>query len=125
VGLATIGVGILVHDVFTYNDKHADRVPVNPLALHPERGGPKNLPIARVQVDDEEDEEARKLLTRPKLVIVGGGWGVCLSFIIKPVEPTVDISPGYGCPELAFSRGLSCNNHFTRYIHHVHPSPAV
>ncbi|RXW17324.1 hypothetical protein EST38_g8514 [Candolleomyces aberdarensis] len=75
VGLATVGAGILVHDVFTYNDKHVDRVPVHPLALNPERGGPKNLPIARVQVDDEEDEEAKKLLTRPKLVIVGGGWG--------------------------------------------------
>lgn len=76
VGVAIVGVGILAHDVFTYNDKHVDRVPVNALALHPERGGPKNLPIARVLVGDEEDEEAKALMDRPKLVIIGGGWGV-------------------------------------------------
>jgi NADH dehydrogenase len=49
---------------------------VSPLALHPETGGPKNLPVARVQVDDEEDEENIKLAEKPRLVIVGGGWGV-------------------------------------------------
>ncbi|KAF6763981.1 mitochondrial NADH dehydrogenase, partial [Ephemerocybe angulata] len=75
VGLASIAGAILVHDVFTYNDKHVDRVPVSPLALNPERGGPKNLPVARIQVDDEEDDEAKKLATRPKLVIIGAGWG--------------------------------------------------
>lgn len=78
VGVATVTAGILIHDVFTYNEKHVDRVPVSPLALNPEKGGPKNLPVVRVQVDDHEDEEARKLSTRPKLVIVGGGWGVRL-----------------------------------------------
>ncbi|KAF4615380.1 hypothetical protein D9613_002733 [Agrocybe pediades] len=75
VGVLTLGAGILVHDAFTYNEKHVDRVPLNPLALNPERGGPKNLPIARVLVDDEEDEEAKKLSDKPKLVIIGGGWG--------------------------------------------------
>lgn len=75
-GLLTLGAGILAHDALTYNEKHVDRVPVNPLALHPERGGPKNLPIAHVLVDDEEDDEAKALSAKPKLVIVGGGWGV-------------------------------------------------
>ncbi|KAF9526941.1 hypothetical protein CPB83DRAFT_769273 [Crepidotus variabilis] len=74
-GVITLGAGILAHDVFTYNEKHVDRVPVNPLALCPEKGGPKNLPIARVLVDDEEDDEAKKLLDKPKLVIIGAGWG--------------------------------------------------
>lgn len=78
VGIAVVGTGILVHDAFTYNDKHVDRVPVNPLALNPERGGPKNLPIARVLIDDEEDEEAKLLAVKPRLVIVGAGWGVRL-----------------------------------------------
>lgn len=78
IGLVTLGIGILVHDAFSYNDKHVDRVPVNPLALHPERGGPKNLPIARVLVDDEEDDDAKSLSSKPKLVIIGAGWGVCL-----------------------------------------------
>ncbi|KIK08159.1 hypothetical protein K443DRAFT_663480 [Laccaria amethystina LaAM-08-1] len=75
VGTCTLVVGILVHDAFTYNNKHIDRVPINPLALSPERGGPKNLPVVRSQVDDEEDEEAKRLAEKPKLVIVGGGWG--------------------------------------------------
>ncbi|KAG6844138.1 hypothetical protein H0H87_009525 [Tephrocybe sp. NHM501043] len=74
-GVFVIGAGILIHDAFTYTEKHVDRVPVSPLALHPERGGPKNLPIVRVQVDDEQDEENVSLAEKPKLVIVGGGWG--------------------------------------------------
>ena len=80
IGVVTIGTGILVHDAFTYSERHIDRVPVNPLALHPERGGPKNLPIAHVLVDDEEDDEAKALTEKPKLVIVGAGWGVCFLF---------------------------------------------
>lgn len=78
---SVLGIGVLtgavfVHDAFTYTDLHVDRVPVNPLALHPETGGPKNLPIARVSLRDEEDEETKALALKPKLVIVGGGWGV-------------------------------------------------
>ncbi|KAG6814599.1 hypothetical protein H0H92_000128 [Tricholoma furcatifolium] len=74
-GIVVVGAGIFLHDAFTYSDKHVDRVPVSPLALRPECGGPKNLPIARVQVDDEQDAESRILEQKPKLVIVGGGWG--------------------------------------------------
>lgn len=76
-GVLAIGGGIFLHDAFTYSDKHVDRVPVSPLALHPECGGPKNLPIVRVFVGDEEDEETKLLAEKPKLVIVGAGWGVC------------------------------------------------
>ena len=67
--------------MFTYTDKHVDRVPVNPLALNPQRGGPKNLPVARVLVDDEEDDEAKKLASKPRLVIVGAGWGVSILLV--------------------------------------------
>ena len=74
--MLAIGAGVFIHDAFTYTDRHVDRVPVSPLALHPERGGPKNLPVVNVLLADEEDEEARKLMEKPKLVIVGGGWGV-------------------------------------------------
>jgi hypothetical protein len=78
---SVLGVGILTaaifaHDAFTYNSQHIDRVPVNPLALNPERGGPKNLPIVSSYLNDEEDDEAKKLAKKPRLVIVGGGWGV-------------------------------------------------
>lgn len=75
-GVLAIGAGIFIHDAFTYTDKHVDRVPINPLALKPEKGGPNNLPVVKVLVDDEDDEENRKLADKPKLVIVGGGWGV-------------------------------------------------
>ncbi|KAH0830678.1 hypothetical protein J3R83DRAFT_2133 [Lanmaoa asiatica] len=74
-GVFALGAGIFIHDAFTYTDKHVERVPVSPLALHPERGGPKNLSVVNVLLADEEDEESRKLNEKPKLVIVGGGWG--------------------------------------------------
>ncbi|EJD05702.1 nucleotide-binding domain-containing protein [Fomitiporia mediterranea MF3/22] len=74
-GVLLIGGAIFLHDAFTYTDRHVDRVPVNPLALHPETGGPKKLPVAKVLVSDEEDEVNKKLSTKPRLVIVGGGWG--------------------------------------------------
>jgi hypothetical protein len=80
VGVVSLTGAILIHDVFTYSDRHVHRVPVNPLALNPERGGPKNLPIARVLVGDDEDDEAKLLGTKPKLVIVGGGWGVSIQY---------------------------------------------
>lgn len=71
-----VGASIFVHDAFTYTDKHVEGVPVSPLALHPENGGPKDLPIVSSYVDDEEDEEQKALASKPRLVIVGGGWGV-------------------------------------------------
>jgi hypothetical protein len=82
VGVVSLTGAILIHDVFTYNSRHVHRVPVNPLALNPERGGPKNLPIARVLADDDEDDEAKLLGTKPKLVIVGGGWGVRIQYTL-------------------------------------------
>lgn len=75
-GIFAVGGAVFLHDAFTYTYKHIDRVPVDPLALHPELGGPKNLPVARVLVDDEDNEVNKKLNKKPKLVIVGGGWGV-------------------------------------------------
>lgn len=70
-----LGAGIFIHDAFTYTDKHIDKVPISPLALHPQKGGPKNLPIVASLVDDQEDDEMKELSTKPKLVVVGGGWG--------------------------------------------------
>jgi hypothetical protein len=75
-GVLAIGTGIFVHDAFTYTNKHIDRVPVSPLALHPERGGPKDLPLISCQVDDVEDDIHKELSEKPRLVIVGCGWGV-------------------------------------------------
>ena len=67
-----------MHDAFSYNERHIDGVPVSPLALCAQIGGPKNLPIAAKFLRDEEDDEMKKLGDKPRLVVVGGGWGVCL-----------------------------------------------
>ncbi len=75
-GISVLVGGVFIHDAFTYSDKHIDRVPVSPLALHPERGGPKNLPVASVLVGDEDDGALVPVQDKPRLVIVGGGWGV-------------------------------------------------
>ena len=87
---------IFLHDAFTYNEKvrdpfctpiynvltaykHIQGVPVEPLALHPTTGGPKNLPVVKHYLSDIEDEENAELSRKPHLVIVGGGWGVRMS----------------------------------------------
>ncbi|KAI0362648.1 nucleotide-binding domain-containing protein [Trametes cingulata] len=80
VGSSIVGVGLLtgvifLHDAFTYRERHIEGVPVSPRALHPERGGPKNLPILSRLLSDLEDNENRELVHKPHLVIVGGGWG--------------------------------------------------
>ncbi|GMK55424.1 hypothetical protein CspeluHIS016_0204800 [Cutaneotrichosporon spelunceum] len=85
VGSVVIFLAILIHDAFTYNQKHIDRVPVNPLALSPRRGGPKNLPIIEVNIDDKESDEKAKCSGKPRLVIIGGGWGAVS--ILKTLPP--------------------------------------
>ncbi|KAF8264227.1 mitochondrial NADH dehydrogenase [Lactarius quietus] len=85
-GVSVIVGGVFIHDAFTYSDKHIDRVPMSPLALHPERGGPKNLPIASVLVGDEDDDGAlAPVHDKPKLVIVGGGWGAVS--VLQSIHP--------------------------------------
>jgi hypothetical protein len=75
-GVTLITGVIFVHDAFTYTDAHVDKVPVSPLALFPETGGPKNLPIVSAFLGDIEDPENERISQKPRLVIVGGGWGV-------------------------------------------------
>lgn len=77
--------GLLIYDATTYREggKIDHFAPVSSLALHPERGGKKGLKLARVLVDDNEDEvdptkvvgADGKMREKQKLVIVGGGWG--------------------------------------------------
>lgn len=76
IGLGLVVGVILIHDTFTYSERHVERVPTNPLSLNPRRGGKKNLPILEVNLDEEEDEIKKRMSTKPRLVIVGGGWGV-------------------------------------------------
>jgi hypothetical protein len=93
-GLSVVIGGVFIHDVFTYSDKHIDRVPVSPLALHPQCGGPNNLPVASVLVGDEEDSSLVSIKDKPRLVVVGGGWGVRFLY----PSTTVSYNIGLGRP---------------------------
>ncbi|KAI8942382.1 hypothetical protein NX059_000457 [Plenodomus lindquistii] len=69
-------VAFFVYDAYTYNDDPiATDIPVSELALNPRRGGPKNLPIADHFVDDDDCPENKQVKHKPKLVILGTGWG--------------------------------------------------
>jgi len=76
VGVVLITGAIFVHDAFTYTEAHVDKVPVSPLALCPQTGGPKNIPVVSAFLSDIEDTENERISQKPRLVIVGGGWGV-------------------------------------------------
>lgn len=69
-------VAFFAYDASTYReaDKLID-IPVSEAALSPRRGGPKNLPIANILVDDEDCEAMLAQKDKPKLVILGTGWG--------------------------------------------------
>lgn len=39
-------LGLLAYDATTYSDRHIGQIPVNPIALSPQLGGEKNLPVS-------------------------------------------------------------------------------
>ena len=87
VGVLGVGVvGFFLYDASTYKShaSHYD-ISVSQLALNPRRGGPKNLPILEVMIDDDDDEERRRQKDKPKLVILGGGWGSVA--LLKELNP--------------------------------------
>lgn len=86
-------VGFFLYDATTYNeDPIAGDIPVSELALNPRRGGPKNLPIAEHFVDDDDCDENKKVKHKPKLVILGTGWGsVALLKQLNPEEYHVTV----------------------------------
>ncbi|GJF00393.1 nucleotide-binding domain-containing protein [Phanerochaete sordida] len=98
-GVFILTSGILLHDAFTYRKKavddmsqYVDGVPTAPLALNPELGGPKNLPILRSYLSDIEDPQQSRVSEKPRLVIVGGGWGaVGVLQTIKPEDYHVTV----------------------------------
>lgn len=79
ISIVVIGAGVLgffLYDASTYRDDYNARdLEVPNLALNPKRGGPKNLPIAEVLMDDMDNDELQNQMNKPKLVILGGGWG--------------------------------------------------
>ena len=85
-GLAMIGffiiisgglvVAFFIYDASTYQDDPGSfDIPVSEYALNPRRGGPKNLPIAEYFIDDDDTAEMKEQKHKPKLVILGTGWG--------------------------------------------------
>ncbi|RCI09006.1 hypothetical protein L249_4940 [Ophiocordyceps polyrhachis-furcata BCC 54312] len=83
--IAVVGgcvVAFFVYDATTY--KHGAElgdIDVSQLALQPRRGGPKNLPVAEAFIDDDETKKN----TKPRLVILGGGWGGVA--LLKELDP--------------------------------------
>lgn len=85
----SVGVGaFFLYDASTYREDPSYRdIQVSEIALSPRRGGPKNLPIAEVQIDDDDCAEMQRQKDKPKLVILGGGWGsVALLKTLNPEE---------------------------------------
>ncbi|MCJ1360902.1 MAG: hypothetical protein MMC33_010911 [Icmadophila ericetorum] len=79
-------IAFFIYDASTYReDLSYSDIPVSISALEPRRGGPKNLPIAEVLMDDDDCEEMRKQKDKPKLVILGSGWGSVA--LLKTLNP--------------------------------------
>lgn len=76
-----------LYDATTYKSEDVkDReISVSQSVLSPIRGGPKNLPICYSYLDSEQDEEHKKLHEKPKLVILGSGWGSVA--LLKELDP--------------------------------------
>ena len=69
-------LAFFAYDASTYReDLTYTDIPVSERALEPRKGGPKNLPIAEVLVDDDDSEAMTRQKHKPKLVILGSGWG--------------------------------------------------
>ncbi|KAF2180043.1 hypothetical protein K469DRAFT_293339 [Zopfia rhizophila CBS 207.26] len=79
-------IAFFAYDASTYKeDPGAEDVPVSELALNPRRGGPKNLPIADHFIDDDDRAENKAAKHKPKLVILGTGWGSVA--LLKQLNP--------------------------------------
>ncbi|KAK8010065.1 hypothetical protein PG990_009030 [Apiospora arundinis] len=84
--IGLLGASFFLYDATTYKES-ADNgeCSVSELALRPRRGGPKNLPIAEALVDDDDTEAKRSVKDKPRLVILGGGWGSVA--LLKELNP--------------------------------------
>lgn len=86
VSSGVVVLAFFVYDASTYReDPSTEDIPVSELALNPRRGGPKNLPIAEILVDDEDSDDMEAQRDKPKLVILGTGWGA--TALLKTINP--------------------------------------
>lgn len=83
---AVVGTGVgfigflfaafFVYDATTYKESTPfGECQVSEYALSPRKGGPKNLPIMDVLLDDNDTKEMSAQKEKPRLVVLGGGWG--------------------------------------------------
>jgi NADH dehydrogenase len=91
IGTGIVGTAVVlffIYDASTYKlDPVVDELEISQVALSPRRGGPKNLPIAEHLIDDDETPEKKNQKHKPKLVILGTGWGsVALLKTLHPDE---------------------------------------
>lgn len=87
VSSGAIVVAFFIYDASTYHESTtAADIPVSELALNPRRGGPKNLPIADVLVGDYDSESMLEQKDKPRLVILGTGWGSIA--LLKNLNPS-------------------------------------
>jgi NADH dehydrogenase len=80
-------VAFFIYDASTYREGNnaCGECRVSEVALSPNRGGPKNLPIASILLDDEATDEFAAQKDKPKLVILGTGWGSVA--LLKTLNP--------------------------------------
>jgi len=84
--VAVLFAAFFVYDATTYKESvNFGDCNVSMLALNPPRGGPKNLPIIEAMLDDDESEIAKERKHKPRLVILGGGWGSVA--LLKQLNP--------------------------------------
>jgi NADH:ubiquinone reductase (H+-translocating) len=92
-GTVIFVVGFFLFDASTYRETPMiEAVPISSLALTPRRGGPKNLPIVEHFVDDDDSDKKKTSKHKPKMVILGTGWGaVSLLKNLKPEDYHVTV----------------------------------
>ena len=86
VACGTLVVAFFIYDATTYREADPmGECRVSEVALSPQRGGPKNLPIAGLMLDDESTDAFAAQKDKPKLVILGTGWGSVA--LLKTLNP--------------------------------------
>ncbi|KHN99310.1 Pyridine nucleotide-disulfide oxidoreductase, FAD/NAD(P)-binding domain protein [Metarhizium album ARSEF 1941] len=96
ISITVLGIGVIaffLYDATTYKQEGKQNdINVSQLALQPRRGGPDNLPIAEVFIDDDDCEAKKRIKDKPRLVVLGGGWGgVALLKALNPDDYHVTV----------------------------------
>ncbi|KAF2964306.1 hypothetical protein GQX73_g9278 [Xylaria multiplex] len=85
--VAVLFAAFFVYDSTTYKESvNFGDCHISEAALQPPCGGPKNLPILKALLDDDdENEDTAEKKYKPRLVILGSGWGSVA--LLKQLNP--------------------------------------